>query len=301
MKTPSFFVAGLAVFATISFAGCASKTATIVAATPTATKPVPTPTPRVMPAELRGQMMPGVWVLCYHRIVDKPVRYTNLQPAEFAQQMDYLATHDFNVVPLVTIVDAMQYGTKLPQKTVALTFDDGYKDNYTVAYPILKKHDFPATLFIYPQYISNGGAALTWEQLKAMAADPSISIQSHTYTHPDLGKVSRRGGADAKLKHEIVDSKNTLEQKLGIKIDTLAYPYGVFNPKVLQLTKAAGYRTAFTIGTRPIPYIGEKSTDMWTVPRIMVNRGDSLALWASRMNTPTPKKKKTSPAKKQKV
>ena len=119
-----------------------------------------------------------------------------------------------------------------------------------------------------------------------------ISIQSHTYTHPDLGKVSRRAGAETKLKHELVDSKNTLEQKLGIKIETLAYPYGVFNPKVLQLAKAAGYRNAFTIGTRPIDYIGAKPTDMWTIPRIMVNRGDSLQLWASRMNVPAPKKAK---------
>ena len=268
---------------------------TIPAAAPTA---VPTPTPRVMPAALKGQMMPGVWVLCYHRIVDKPVRYTNLQPAAFTEQMNYLAENNFNVVPLQEIVDAMQYGVKLPEHTVALTFDDGYKDNYTFAYPILKQHKFPATLFIYPNYISNGGAALTWEDLKVMAADPTISIQSHTYTHPDLGKVSRRGGADTKLKHEIVDSKNTLEQKLGIKIDTLAYPYGVFNPKVVSLTKAAGYRSAFTIGTRPIPYVGEKPTDMWTVPRIMVNRGDSLQLWASRLNTPTPRKKKVEKVKK---
>lgn len=301
MKTPSFFVAGLAGFVAVSLTGCASKNATTVAITPTATTPIPTPTPRVMPAALRGEMMPGVWVLCYHRIVDAPVRYTNLQPAEFEKQMNYLAKNGFNVVPLSDIVDAMQYGTKLPQKTVALTFDDGYKDNHTIAYPILKQHNFPATLFIYPNYISNGGAALTWEQLKTMAADPLISIQSHTYSHSDLGKVSRRASADAKLKHEIIESKNTLEQKLGIKIDFLAYPYGIFNLKVLQLTKAAGYRSAFTIGTRPIPYVGEKPTDMWTVPRIMVNRGDSLALWASRMNTPAQKLKKISPAKKQKV
>ncbi len=271
--------------------GCGSK-APIVAV-------VPTPTPRVMPAALKGQMMPGVWILCYHRIVDKPARYTNLQPAAFEAQMNYLAQHNFNVVPLGEIVDAMQYGTKLPKQTVALTFDDGYKDNYTVAYPILKQHKFPATLFIYPNYISHGGAALTWKELKKLAADPLISIQSHTFTHADLGKVSHRG--DAKLKHEIVDSKRTLEEKLGIKIETLAYPYGVFNPKVLSATKAAGYRGAFTIGTRPIPYVGEKPTDMWTVPRIMVSRGDSLQLWASRMNTPAPVKQKVSKAKKRSV
>ena len=294
---PIFLATASALFA-IGLCGCGSNAAK-VATVPTPA-PQPTPTPRVMPAALKGEMMPGVWVLCYHRIVDKPARYTNLQPAEFEAQMQYLADKKFNVVPLKTIVDAMQYGEKLPQRTVALTFDDGYKDNYTVAYPILKQHKFPATLFIYPGYISNGGAALTWDELQTMAADPLISIQSHTYTHADLAKVSRRGGAEAKLKHEIVDSKNTLEQKLDIKIDTLAYPYGVFNPKVVSLTKAAGYRSAFTIGTRPIPYVGEKPTDMWTVPRIMVNRGDSLQLWASRMNTPAPKKQVVK-VKKQKM
>ena len=303
MKILHFLASGLSVFVATGLAGCGSKNATPVAAAPAATAlPQPTATPRVMPAELRGQIMPGVWVLCYHRITDKPARYTNLQPAEFEKQMEYLHKHNFNIVPLKTIVDAMQYGTELPKNTVALTFDDGYKDNYTVAYPLLKKYSFPATLFIYPNYISNGGAALTWEDLKKMAVDPLISIQSHTYTHSDLGKVSRRAGADAKLKHELIDSKNTLEQKLGIKTDTLAYPYGVFNPKVLQQTKAAGYRSAFTIGTRPIPFVGEKPTDMWTVPRIMVNRGDSLVLWASRMKAPKIKPKKpVSTSKKPKI
>ena len=295
MKPP--FLAALGLIAALGVGACTLKKSAPPRPTPApklAPTAAPTPTPRIMPAALRGQIMPGVWILCYHRIVDTPVRYTNLQPAEFKRQMNYLSEHKFNVVPLKEIVDAMQYGIKLPQRTVALTFDDGYKDNYTVAYPILKQHKFPATLFIYPNYISNGGAALTWEELKTMAADPNISIQSHTYTHPNLGKVSRRSGADAKLKHEIVDSKTTLEQKLKIKIDVLAYPYGVYNPKVLTLTKAAGYRSAFTIGTRPIPFVGEKPTDMWTVPRIMVNRGDSLQLWASRMNAPAPRAKKSN-------
>ena len=252
-----------------------------------------------MPAALKGQMMPGVWVLCYHRIDEKPKQYTVLQPAEFKAQMEYLKKHNFNVVPLDTIVDAVQYGTKLPPHTVALTFDDGYKDNYTVAYPILKQYKYPATLFIYPYYVSNGGAAIKWEMLKEMAADPLIKIQSHTFTHPNLNKTARQGSAA--IKHEIVDSKNTLEQKLGIKVDTLAYPYGVFNPKILAATKAAGYRSAFSIGTTPIDYAGDKPTDMWTIPRIMVNRGDSLAVWARHLETPAPRKKKMAKAKKSKV
>ena len=95
----------LSAAAVIGLAGCASKTATTVAPPPTPAKaPVPTPTPRVMPAALKGQMMPGVWVLCYHRITDTPVRYTNLQPAEFRAQMNYLAEQNFNVVPLKEIV-----------------------------------------------------------------------------------------------------------------------------------------------------------------------------------------------------
>ena len=284
----------------VAASGCQSKIANTTAANAAATQPRPTatPKPRVMPAALKGQMMPGVWVLCYHRIDEKPKQYTVLQPAEFKAQMEYLKKHNFNVVPLQTIVDAVQYGTKLPPHTVALTFDDGYKDNYTVAYPILKQYKFPATLFIYPYYVSNGGAAIKWEMLKTMVADPLIKIQSHTFTHPNLNKTTRQG--NAAIKHEIVDSKNILEQKLGIKIDTLAYPYGVYNPKILAATKAAGYRSAFSIGTVPIDYAGAAPTDMWTIPRIMVNRGDSLAVWAKRLETPAPrhKKKKVSTMKK---
>lgn len=292
MKILSPFVAGLAVFVAIGLTGCGSKTATTVVVARAATAlPGPTATPRVMPAALKGQMMPGVWILCYHRIDEKPKQYTVLPPAEFRAQMEYLKKHEFNVVPLEEIVDAAQYGTKLPERTVALTFDDGYKDNYTIAYPILKQYKYPATLFIYPYYVSNGGAAITWEMLKEMAADPLIKIQSHTFTHTNLNKTTRQG--NAALKHEIVDSKNTLEQKLGIKVNTLAYPYGVFNPKVLAATKAAGYRSAFTIGTFPIEYAGTKPTDLWTIPRIMVNRGDSLAMWAKRLETPKFKPKKT--------
>ena len=297
--TRAFFAATLLL---AGASGCQSKRNAPTAAKAVATqpRPTPTPTPRVMPAALKGEMMPGVWVLCYHRIDEKPKVYTVLEPAEFKAQMEYLKKHNFHVVPLDTIVDAVQYGTKLPPHTVALTFDDGYKDNYTIVYPILKQYKYPATLFIYPYYVSNGGAAIKWDMLKEMAADPLIKIQSHTFTHPNLNKTTRQGSAA--IKHEIVDSKNRLEQKLGIKIDTLAYPYGVFNPKIISATKAAGYRSAFTIGTIPINYAGAEPTDMWTIPRIMVNRGDSLAVWAKRLETPAPrhKKKKVAPVKKPK-
>ena len=286
-----------ATFLSLSASGCSPKRQASIATSAAATqpRPLPTATPRVMPAALKGQVMPGVWVLCYHRIDEKPKTYTVLRPDDFKAQMAYLKKHNFHVVPLQQIVDAVQYGTKLPQHTVALTFDDGFKDNYTVAYPILKQYNFPATLFIYPHYISNGGAALTWDMLKTMVSDPLIKVQSHTFTHPNLNKTTRQGSAQ--LKHEIVDPKNTLEKKLGIKIDALAYPYGVYNPKFLTATKAAGYRSAFTIGTRPINYAGADPTDMWTIPRIMVNRGDSLELWAKRLETPAPKTKNPPPKK----
>ena len=282
---------------------CSSKTETAVAvaAVPVKARPTPTPTPRVLPASLKGKMMPGVWILCYHRIDDKPVQYTVLPPAEFKAQMAYLKTHAFNVVPLTKIVDALQYGEKLPPKTVALTFDDGYKDNYTVAYPILKQYNFPATLFIYPHYISNGGAAMKWDQLKKMAADPLITVESHTLTHPNLVRMGRHLSAadySTKLSQELHQPQAILKQKLGITTPLLAYPYGVYDAKVLSATHAAGYRAAFGIGTSPIHFIGDKPTDLWTVPRIMVNRGDSLALWASRLQTPKPRQaKKVKPKK----
>ena len=278
-----------------------SVTDAAVAAVPTKTVVAPKPKPRVLPAALRGKMMPGVWILCYHRVDENPAQYTVLQPAEFEAQMAYLKAHDFQVVPLVKIVDALQFGEKLPPKTVALTFDDGYKDNYTVAYPILKRYNYPATLFIYPHYISNGGAALKWDQLRQMVADPLITVQSHTLTHPDLVRIGRHlNDADysARLTRELSAPKALLEKNLGVKIPFIAYPYGSYNAAVLKATRAAGYRAAFGIGTAPIHFIGAKPTDLWTVPRIMVNRGDSLQLWASRLQIPAPKIVKVKAKKK---
>lgn len=297
MKPPSLFaVVGVCLCAGI-LTSCRPKTQTPanVAVAPTRILPTPKPTARVLPAALKGQMMPGVWVLCYHRIDDKPAQYTVLPPADFEAQMDFLKTHDYNVVPLTRIVDALQYGEKLTPNTVALTFDDGFKDNYTVAYPLLKQYNYSATLFIYPNYISNGGAALSWEQLKEMAADPLITVESHTLSHPNLVRMGRRRNAAeyaAKLSREVRQSKAILKEKLGVTTQFLAYPYGVYDPKVLTATRGAGYRAAFGIGTRPIHFIGAKPTDLWTVPRIMVNRGDSLQLWASRLQTPKPRIKK---------
>lgn len=305
MKFPyAVTVCALGALSATVLSSCRSNVAVVAAAATTKAVATPKPTPRVLPAALKGKMMPGVWVLCYHRVDDKPAQYTVLLPADFRAQMAYLKTHDYNVVPLTRIVDALQYGEKLPPKTVALTFDDGYKDNYTVAYPILKQYNFPATLFIYPNYISNGGAALKWDQLKEMSTDPLITIQSHTLTHPNLVRMGRHlNDADyaAKLQKEMRQSKAILQEKLGIKTPLLAYPYGVYDAKVLAATRAAGYRAAFGIGTEPIHFIGAKPTDLWTVPRIPVSRGDSLALWASRLQTPkTPAAKvvKTKKSKK---
>ena len=301
MKLPLLFVVGACLCAGL-LSSCRPKTEApvTVAVAPTKARPTPTPTPtpRILPAALRGQMMPGVWILCYHRIADHPKSYTVLPVAEFEAQMAHLKTHDYNVVPLTEIVDALQYGEKLPPKTVALTFDDGFKDNYTVAYPILKEYNYPATLFIYPQYISNGGAALSWEQLREMAADPLITVESHTLTHANLVRMGRRlSAADyaKKLSAEVRQSKAVLKERLGVTTQFLAYPYGVYDPKVLKAAQGAGYRAAFGIGTEPIHFIGAKPTDLWTVPRIMVNRGDSLQMWASRLQTPKPKIKRVKP------
>ena len=293
MKTSLALLA--CVVGALTLASCGSKVVSeseVAEPIKTIAAPTPKPKPRVLPTALRGQMMPGVWILCYHRIDEKPAQYTVLPPADFRAQMDYLKTNRFNVVPLTRIVDALQYGEKLPPKTVALTFDDGFKDNYTVAYPLLKQYNFPATLFIYPQYISNGGAALSWEQLKEMSNDPLIDVQCHTLTHPNLIRMGRRlndAAYAARLQKEVRQSREILQDKLNVKTSLLAYPYGVYDDKVLAATRAAGYRAAFGIGTAPIHFIGAKATDLWTVPRIMVNRGDSLALWASRLQTPAPR------------
>jgi len=221
-------------------------------------------------------------VLCYHRIAEKPNVYTVTTPELFRAQMKYLHDQNFHVLPLESVVDALRYGTSLPTKSVVLTFDDGFSSCLTEAYPVLKKYQFPATLFIYTRYIGAGKNALSWDDVKTMAADPLIEIGCHSLTHPNLAKWKpgeTPAQHEAWLNGEIVGSKTEIEREIGQPVTAFAYPYGAYDQNALALVKTAGYTSAWTVDEAPVTTFPAKpapGTSAVTLQRELIYRDDGL-------------------------
>lgn len=184
----------------------------------------------------------GVPVLNYHQINDRDKNALTLSSRQFAAQMDYLSVAGYHTITVDELADALEKGRALPEKPVLLTFDDGYRDNYDVAYPILKAYGMKAIIFPVTDYVSRYPNYLTWEQMKNMQQN-GIEFGSHTLNHVDLTTL---GNAEA-LQKQLIHSKAALEWRLNRPITFLAYPCGSRNPSVIEALKAAGYRGAFTV------------------------------------------------------
>jgi peptidoglycan/xylan/chitin deacetylase (PgdA/CDA1 family) len=214
-------------------------------------------------------------VLFYHKIREpRPeARSINLYvpPARFAQQMRFLYQRGYQSIPLEAAVENIRNGQPLAPKSVAITFDDGYLDNYENAFPILKKHNFTATVFMatafagrdtdWPHSRENLPERLmSWENIKEMAHN-GISFGSHTCNHWNLNRLS----ADD-VRFELTESKKHLENELQRQITTFCYPYGEYNPQVVEMVKNSGYRGACACehGNRHLP------EEVYTLKRVFI-------------------------------
>ena len=129
--------------------------------------------------------------------------------------------------------------TQIPNKSLVITFDDGWADNYTNVFPILKEYGLIATIFVITGFIGQANY-MDWNQLREMS-EAGISIQSHTVNHKPLAQMSK-----AEVEYELVTSKNTIENALGKQVNFLSLPHGVFNDQVLKMTWEAGYHAVCT-------------------------------------------------------
>ena len=164
--------------------------------------------------------------------------------AEFGLEvLDFTGTEFEDGLPITPdeLYAGLNGEIELPPKPVLITFDDGYIDNYTNAFPILKKYNLRATIFIIPAFTSVYPNYMTWEQLKEMEAN-GITIESHTLTHPKLEELP-----DDEIRNELLNSKNMLEEQLGHPIEFLAYPTGTYNLHIAGIAQDLGYKGAFTI------------------------------------------------------
>ncbi len=187
-------------------------------------------------------------ILCYHRFGGRTSKLS-VTPAAFEAQMDYLARHGYRVLSLRELARFLDGKEALPAKSVAITIDDGYRSTYEVAYPILKKHGFPATVFLYSDFIG-ASDAMTWAQMKEMAASGLVDIQPHSKTHANL-TLRLPGESDARyrerIKREIDAPVATIRERLAAASATYAYPYGDVNEYVVELLERQGLKQGVTV------------------------------------------------------
>jgi peptidoglycan/xylan/chitin deacetylase (PgdA/CDA1 family) len=212
-------------------------------------------------------------ILMYHSIGQEG-EFFQTTPANFAQQMAYLADNNFKVISLADCLDILQSGGNFLKKTVVITFDDGYLDNYNEAYPILQRYNFPATIFVNTAdlggfRVARGGsklALLSEKEILAMNQSGLIDFGSHCHHHQKLHQL-----AIAKAEEELSESQIILEKLLSKKVSVLAYPTGRYNE---QVKKSAGkfYKTALTVK----PGLVKHGVDLLEMPRNAVDRPVSM-------------------------
>ncbi len=179
-------------------------------------------------------------VLCYHSIADQGSdnEYV-VSPARFREQMKWLHDEGYESISLQQFQQLMTGKAKPTGHEVLITFDDGYKNNYVDALPVLKQYGYQATEFIVTNWVGGSGY-LTWEQVKALHA-AGWDIMSHTRTHPYLPLHTAKSQTD-----EIAGSKAAIERHLGTEVTAIAYPYGLRSEETMKLAKQSGYVYAFT-------------------------------------------------------
>lgn len=188
----------------------------------------------------RGKSV-NVPILMYHYISNNPnpadkARYElETTPDLFDSQMNYLAQNGFNPISFDTMYAGLKGQITLPPKPIIISIDDGYVDAFVNAFPILKKYNFHATIFI-PTSLMNQGYYLTWDEITQMQKSGLISFEAHSLTHPDLPTLR-----PDKMKQEIFDSKQVLESHIGVPVNFFAYPYGTSNQLAREYVKEAGF------------------------------------------------------------
>jgi len=188
-------------------------------------------------------------VLCYHRFADHCDASLCTPSDLFERQMAYLEKNDYNVISMADFLDFVSYRGSIPHKAVVITMDDGYSSAYEIAFPILKKHGFTATLFVYTDFVGTSKSAVTWDQLRTMKA-AGFEIGSHSLSHCDLTKAKEGESDEAyleRVRKELLLSKKILDEKLDQSTAYLAFPYGEFNQRILSLCEEAGYRLGFSV------------------------------------------------------
>ncbi|WP_082856569.1 polysaccharide deacetylase family protein [Marinomonas atlantica] len=182
-------------------------------------------------------------ILQYHHVDASTPRSTSVSPAEFREHMDYLKEAGFQVLDLAQALTNIRKGVVLPDKAVAITFDDAYRNIYQNGFPVLKQHEFPFTVFINTGPIENKHRSfLTWEQMREMEKYGGV-FANHTVNHPYMLRLEA-GESTAQWRQRMTEEVNTVErlliEKLGHSPKMLVYPYGESNQEIREQVAQQG-------------------------------------------------------------
>jgi peptidoglycan/xylan/chitin deacetylase (PgdA/CDA1 family) len=239
----------------------------------------------------------GTRILSYHGISDRPSNPYAVSTENFTAQMEHLAER-YTLISADSAVELLRRGMPLPPLAVAVTFDDGYRDAYTHAYPVLRRLGIPATIFLPVAYMDTSSGTcvktgipsalaaaagklaqadfLTWDQVAEMSSN-GISFGSHTMSHESLTRL-----AASEVRYQLERSKAELEVRLGKAVTGFAYPYGTvrdFNLATRQAVKAAGYSWAVT----GLSGLNDGRSDLFALRRTKIERYDTMPVFVKAM------------------
>lgn len=198
----------------------------------------------------------------------------DVEPNVFEKQMRYLRENGYTAISFDDLINHFSRNLFLPEKSVILTFDDGWENQYRYAFPILKKYNDTATFFIFTNAIGHKHF-LTWPEIKEFVA-AGMTVGDHTKSHPYLYKITSKD----ELRQEIIESRRILESNLGKKIDIFAYPFGHYNKEIITILKENKFRAARTDGYKGVFHT---SDDLLTLKSI--DAGNDLTKFVEALNT----------------
>ena len=233
----------------------------------------------------------GIRILVYHAIADLAPRddhwRMSVPPALLAAQMRWLRQQGYSIVSLGEALEMVQGKRPMAENAVAVTFDDGFHDTLTRAYPILEREQVPATVFVVPQFLEASKPfpwlerptpferPLSWDELRRLASQPMVSVGSHTWSHRRLSGLSPED-----QQQDIAQSKTVLEARLGRPIPWFAYPYGNAG-SFSEETIACLQRLGFEAACGNLMGVNRVGDSLWTLKRTRIGWEDRL--WRFRL------------------
>lgn len=205
-------------------------------------------------------------VLMYHSIEYEKGNELRVPKETFEKHMEWLREKGFYTLTLKEYYNAITTGKQLPKKSILITFDDGYKDNYTNGLPIMKRYKIKGTIFVITSSIDKSKAFINSEEIKEFYNN-NFDIESHTVNHRELNLMTY----EEQLK-ELKESKETLDKLLDKETIAICYPVGRYNEDTLRACKEAGYKIAFTTD----PGFSNVDQGVYKLKRIRINASTTL-------------------------